>query len=248
MLVLFDVDGTLLLSRGASLRCYRAAARELFGREMNTEGMQTAGGLDPLIWRDLCAVNGIGAEEALARHEEFRAAYARILAGELAGGGVAYALPGVPELLDALCDGALGGAGVGAVGGGPARGGAGIHIGLLTGNYPETGRLKLKAAGISAERFAVAAWGDEAERRPDLVPLARERHARHSGRALPPERVVIVGDTPHDVECARVHGCRSLAVATGGSPRGELEAAGASLVVDDLRDTSALVDWFGAAG
>jgi len=226
MLVLFDVDGTLLLSRGASLRCYRAAAKELFGREMETDGMKTAGGLDPLIWRALCAVNGIDDERARREHDRFRATYARILAAELAGGGVAYALPGVPALLDALADA-------------EAR----VHIGLLTGNYPETGRLKLEAAGISMERFAVAAWGDEAERRPDLVPLARGRHERRSGRALRPEQVVIVGDTPHDVECARVHGCRSLAVATGGSPRAELEQSGATRVVDDLSATRELLRW-----
>jgi len=139
---------------------------------------------------------------------------------------VAYALPGVPALLDALTGAA-----------------SPVHIGLLTGNYPETGRLKLEAAGISVDRFAVAAWGDEAERRPDLVPLARERHARRSGRALPAERVVIVGDTPHDVECARVHGCRSLAVATGSSTRAELESAGASRVFDDLSETGRILDW-----
>jgi phosphoglycolate phosphatase-like HAD superfamily hydrolase len=229
MLVLFDVDGTLLLSRGASLRCYRAAARELFGREMSSEGMQTAGGLDPLIWRALCANNGIHAQEADRQHERFRATYARILAAELAAGGVAYALPGVPALLDALS---------GQDGGGPRA-----SIGLLTGNYPETGRLKLEAAGIAPERFAVAAWGDEADRRPDLVPLARRRHARHSGQQLPAEQVVIVGDTPHDVECARVHGCRSLAVATGGSTREQLAACGPSRLVDDLSDTAAVLEW-----
>ena len=231
MLVLFDVDGTLLLSRGASLRCYRAAAHELFGRELVADGMKTAGGLDPLIWRDLCAVNGIGADTADREHARFRSTYARILGAELAAGGVAYALPGVIALLDALADGA-----------------GGIHLGLLTGNYPETGRLKLQAAGIALERFAVAAWGDEAGRRPDLVPLARERHARRSGRALAPEQVVIVGDTPHDVGCAREHGCRSLAVATGGATRAELEAAGATRVVDDLRATGAIVDWIVSAG
>lgn len=235
MLVLFDVDGTLLLSKGASLRCYRAAAKELFGREMETDGMKTAGGLDPLIWLALCAVNGIDEERARREHGRFRATYARILAAELAGGGVAYALPGVPALLDALRDA-----------GGEAGNGTGeapIHIGLLTGNYPETGRLKLEAAGISMDRFTVAAWGDEAERRPDLVPLARGRHERRSGRALRAEQVVIVGDTPHDVLCAREHGCRSLAVATGGSPRAELEQSGATRVVDDLSATRDILRW-----
>jgi phosphoglycolate phosphatase-like HAD superfamily hydrolase len=228
MLVLFDIDGTLLLSRGASLRNYRIAAAELFGRELHADGMRTAGGLDPLIWRALCGVNGIGAEEAEARHAAFRAAYARHLGRELSAGGVAYALPGVPALLDALA----------------AR--ADVTLGLLTGNYPETGRLKLEAAGLPSARFPVAAWGVDGGHRRDLVPVALTRCEQVIGRAPPPEEVVIIGDTPHDVDCALAHGCRALGVATGGSDADELHAAGAHHVLSDLSDTPAVLACLGA--
>jgi phosphoglycolate phosphatase-like HAD superfamily hydrolase len=228
MLVLFDIDGTLLLSHGASLRCYRLAAAELFGRELLAEGMRTAGGLDPLIWRAFCGLNGIPPHEAEARHDTFRAAYARILERELSAGGVAYALPGVPALLDALA----------------AR--DDVTLGLLTGNYPETGRLKLEAAGLPSARFPVAAWGVDGGHRRDLVPVALARCNEAVGRAPSPEQVVIIGDTPHDVDCALAHGCRAVGVATGGFDAIELRAAGAHHVVPDLSDTEALLAWLDA--
>ena len=224
MLVLFDIDGTLLLSRGASMQCFRLAGREILAREFETGGINFSGGLDPLIWRALCKHNGVdGADE---HHPRFRAAYGRILKARLDEGGVAYALPGVTALLDALQehDGRL-------------------AVGLLTGNYPETGCLKLAAAGLDVERFSVAAWGTDGDHRRDLLPVALARHAARSGTTLPPERVVVIGDTVHDIDCAAAHGARSLAVATGQAKVPELQAAGATLALPDLSDTARVVDW-----
>ena len=224
MLVLFDIDGTLLLSRGASMACFKEAGRELFEREFETDGVSFGGGLDPQLWRALCRRNGI--ETADEHHERFRAAYGRRLRERLGAGGVAYALPGVTALLDALAehDGRL-------------------AVGLLTGNYPETGCLKLEAAGLDIDRFTVAAWGTDGTHRRELFPVALARHAARTGRRLPAERVVVVGDTPHDVDVAAAHGARSLAVATGASKLPDLHAAGATLVLPDLSDTGRVVDW-----
>jgi len=224
MLVLFDIDGTLLLSRGASMQCFRAAGRELFAREFETGGTNFSGGLDPLIWRAMCERNGVPDPDA--HHAAFRSAYGRLLAARLAEGGVAYALPGVTALLDAL-----------------SQIESRVTVGLLTGNYPETGCLKLAAAGLDVERFAVAAWGTDGGHRRDLLPVALARHAVRTGRRLAAERVVIVGDTPHDVDCAAAHGARSLAVATGLHPIAELQAAGATLALPDLSDTARVVGW-----
>lgn len=226
MLVLFDIDGTLLLSRGASLQCFQAAGREVLGRDLAVNGRNFGGGLDPLIWRELCRLNGV--PDADAHHAAFRAAYGRLLRERLAEGGVAYALPGVPALLDAL------------------RARDDLSVGLLTGNYPETGCLKLAAAGLDVERFGAAAWGTDGGHRRELLPVALARHAARTGRRLPPQRVVVVGDTPHDVDCAAAHGARSLAVATGSHPEHELAAAGASLVLPDLTDAPRVLEWLGA--
>jgi phosphoglycolate phosphatase len=224
MLVLFDIDGTLLLSRGASMACFKAAGRELFARDFETDGVSFGGGLDPQLWRALCRRNGI--EDAEAHHERFRAAYGRKLAERLGEGGVAYALPGVTALLDVLAahDGRL-------------------AVGLLTGNYPETGCLKLQAAGLDVGRFSVAAWGTDGVHRRELFPVALARHAARTGQRLPAERVVIVGDTPHDVDVAAAHGARSLGVATGAAKLPELQAAGATLALPDLSETERVVDW-----
>jgi phosphoglycolate phosphatase-like HAD superfamily hydrolase len=108
-----------------------------------------------------------------------------------------------------------------------------VRLGLLTGNYPETGLLKLRVAGIEPSWFEVAAWGDMAATRPALVPLAL---AQLPLPAVHARDVIVIGDTPRDVHCAKENGALCVAVATGGNTRAELEDSGADLVLDDLRD------------
>jgi len=252
MLILFDIDGTLLLSRGAGMQCFLDAGRELFARDFHRDGLHFGGGLDPLIWRSLCALNGVSEADAREKHDRFRAVYARNLQARLAAGNLAYALPGVPELLAALAADAhppattaptvAPPAATPAAPAAPAP--AGAHtIGLLTGNYPETGELKLRAAGLSMQHFALAAWGCDGEHRRELVPVALRRFTETTGRRARAEEVVIIGDTPHDIDCAAAHGCRSLGVATGAHPVAELSACGATRAVPDLSDTADILAW-----
>lgn len=223
MLVLFDIDGTLLLTGGAGTRSMQEAARELFGPRFAFDGVEVAGRIDSAIWSDVARANGIVDPEA--RHASFRDAYVRHLARRLATEPTVEALPGVRQLLDALREFEL------------------LTLGLLTGNYPESGRLKIEAAGLDMSWFPVAAWGCDAATRRELAPLAMSRHEALTGRTLEAGQVVVVGDTPHDVDCARANGCRSLAVATGWHEAGDLAACGADLVVDDLSRTDSLVKW-----
>ncbi|HTE05347.1 MAG TPA: HAD hydrolase-like protein [Planctomycetota bacterium] len=258
MLILFDIDGTLLLSRGAGMQCFLEAGRELFAREFRRDGMNFGGGLDPLIWRELCALNGVSEADAREQHDRFRAAYAGNLRARLAAGTLAYALPGVPELLAALAALAAPAAATDtatvtntntdtdtdtdtAAVRSPVR--AAPVVGLLTGNYPETGELKLRAAGLSMDHFAVAAWGCDGGHRRELLPVALRRFAERTGRDVRREEVVIIGDTPHDIDCAVANGCRSLGVATGSHPVEELAACGATRAVADLSDTADLLGW-----
>lgn len=226
MLTLFDIDGTLLLSRGAGLECVGQAFRAVFEREADVRSVNLPGNLDPHIWREMCLANGIRAEVADEQHARFRALYAGLLEERLAQQvGRAYALPGVLALLDALEQREH------------------VTLGLLTGNYAETGRAKIRAAGIDPERFAVAAFGSDGEQRADLVVVARERYAALGRAELAASQVVIIGDTPRDVACARAHGCRSLAVATGRYSVSELEQSGAESAVQDLTDTATILAW-----
>ncbi|MCC6409162.1 MAG: haloacid dehalogenase-like hydrolase [Planctomycetes bacterium] len=222
-LVLFDLDGTLLLTRRAGWEAMLEACEALFGRRFRHEHTRIDGNLDPVIWRGLCAENDIADPER--HHDRFRSEYAARLAAKLADPARTERLPGTLELVDAL------------------EREPGVALGVLTGNYPETGARKLLAAGFDPARFPTAAWGSDAPNRPALLPVALARHRAARGVELAPERVVVIGDTPWDVECAKTHGARSLAVATGRYDVDTLARAGSDLAVRELADTAQLVAW-----
>lgn len=218
---LFDVDGTLLLTEGAGRRAIAAALTERFGIEDDLAHIPMAGRTDPLIVNDALRHHGL----ALAEAGEEREALWRAIVGHMERlmtpppGGL---LPGVREVVDA-------------VGREP-----GWVRALLTGNVREMARLKLSAFGIY-EHFAFGAFGDEA---PDRNALARVAVARAKERCgVPPERCVVVGDTEHDIRCARAAGAWVVAVATGSLTRDALAAHAPDLVLDDLADVRALVAW-----
>jgi phosphoglycolate phosphatase-like HAD superfamily hydrolase len=216
MLVLFDIDGTLLLTEGCGVASMTGAGRELFGPHFTFDGVDVSGRLDTLIWRDLCARNGV--EDTQENHARFRGRYGQLLAENLRRDPLARALPGVGPLLRSL------------------RQREDVVLGLLTGNYPETGRLKVAAAGIDPDQFLVAAWGIDGSSRRQLPPVAMRRHRELIGREIAPELVVIIGDTPHDVDCARHNGCRVIGVGTGRFDASALRACGAHLAVESLED------------
>lgn len=224
MLVLFDIDGTMLTSEGAGLVAMLDAMRELVpGREFSFEGIPVAGRLDTLIWRDLLERHGLDRDDAL--HAQFRERYGQHLHRRLGVTHTARALPGVTDLIATLAQE-------------PA-----VTLGILTGNYEHTGRLKVERAGIPTRHFTANAWADDGHSRRALTPVAMRRCAEGRGSAVDPRQVVVIGDTPHDIDCAHAHGCRALAVATGGSSADDLRAHRADLVVDDLSDSAALSRW-----
>jgi phosphoglycolate phosphatase-like HAD superfamily hydrolase len=118
-----------------------------------------------------------------------------------------------------------------------------VTLGLLTGNYPETGKLKIRCAGLDPDVFVIAAWGIDGATRRDLPPVAMDRLASHAGRRFEGRNVVIIGDTPHDVDCAKAHGCRSIGVATGVFSVPQLQASGADIAVPDLGQVDEIVAW-----
>ncbi|MCW5753702.1 MAG: HAD hydrolase-like protein [Phycisphaeraceae bacterium] len=230
MLVLFDIDATLISTSGVGMRCMVEAGRGLFGPGFHADGVAFAGRLDPLIIDDLLRVNGVpgGARE----REAMRLAYTDRLMQALRVPGVGRALPGVPSLL----------AGVERT--------DGMTMGLLTGNFESTGRLKLSACGIDDSRFKLCVWGDESPEDPpsreQLPGVALERYAAATGRRIDPTLAVIIGDTPHDVSCARAHGLRVIGVATGSYSTADLAGAGADRVVSDLSETARVLGWLTA--
>lgn len=222
MLILFDIDLTLLRTHGAGLDAMCEAGRAVFGRRLERRGVEFAGRLDPLILRELIEANAF--DPSPDAMDDLRAAYAEILPRFL---HATEALPGTHALVDRL------------------EREAGVTLGVLTGNFPETGRLKLAAAGFDPARFPVCAWGDDSPHEPParehLPPVAMDRFRHATG--APPRETLIIGDTPHDVSCALANGCRVLAVATGHTEAESLRRAGAHRVVPDLSDTTAVLEW-----
>ncbi len=227
MLILFDIDMTLLSTGGSGMRSIVEAGRALHGESFSAEGVGFAGRLDPLIFSEVLVRNGVADTEE--EHARLRREYAVRLERRLAG-GAARALPGVMALLTEL----------------ERRP---VTLGVLTGNFEETGSMKLRSAGIEPARFAVRVWGDESPHRPPrrehLVPVGMERACAVRGSVLRGEEVVVIGDTPGDVACARAHGCRSVGVATGQYGVDKLAEAGAGLVVRDLSDLRGVLSWIG---
>lgn len=222
-LVLFDIDGTLLLSDGAGRRAIHRALIEIFG-DTGPADHRFDGKTDPQIVREL--MRSVGHEDAHIdeRMEELFTRYIACLREELQDAEHhAAALPGVPELLDAL-----------------ARR-VDVTLGLLTGNLVDGARAKLEAVGIDPELFRVGAFGTDHELRPRLPEIAQRRARDMLGFEVPGSHVVIIGDTPADVECGRGIGARAIGVATGRFSTDELAAHGAVAVFENLLDTKAVI-------
>ena len=229
-LLLFDIDGTLLLTDGAGKRAMQTAATRVFGEHFTFDGVSFGGRLDPAIFADAARNNGLEVNDG--HHEQFRDAYLAELNAVLNNGQrPTYPLPGVLELLGELRR--------------RVAVGDPVTLGLLSGNYRTAMPLKLRAADIDPDWFTLTALGDEADTRPGLVELALQRYEQAHAAPADPERVIVIGDTPHDIDCAKAHGCVAFAVATGACTRDELERAGADVVVDDLSDPSPLLERLG---
>jgi phosphoglycolate phosphatase-like HAD superfamily hydrolase len=224
-LVLFDIDGTLLRGHGTGSRAMRRAAEIVLGERCRGAQVEFGGALDPWLFRELARHGGYAVDDAI--HAEYRRVYVELLVQEMAAAERSCeALPGVLELLRRMRSERL------------------AFMGLLTGNYAESGSHKLRCAGIDPDWFEVAAWGDMAEERPGLVKVALAQLRTR----IAPQDVIVVGDTARDIHCAHVNGSRCVAVATCYTSATELAAAGADMVLEDLRDPAPLLRLLEARG
>jgi len=223
-LLLFDIDGTLINIADSGGRAWRTASRRLFGEQFDFKGVHFAGRLDSAIYLDLALHNGI--TDHADHAEQFWAAYLDELPRELArSAGHIHACPGVPHLLGRLRD----------------QFAEEVCLGLLSGNHSGAVPHKLGAIGIDHRWFTIGAFSDEATQRPKLTELCLRRYAVAHAAEPDPSRVIVIGDTPHDIDGAKAHGCVAFAVATGGYSMDALAAAGADVAVPDLSDPSPLM-------
>ncbi|MFN8499849.1 MAG: haloacid dehalogenase-like hydrolase [Anaerolineae bacterium] len=221
-LVLFDIDQTLLTPDGAGAAAMLNTLRDFYGIGEIPPGYHMAGKIDTQIVVELLQYAGMDVDEAQARLPEYWALYAVELERILPQHQM-RALDGAHHLLDAL------------------EGRTDVVIGLLTGNLDATAAIKLRAVGLDPARFRVAAYGNEAQARTDLPPIAVARAEALTGRTFRGKDIVIIGDTPLDIACGESLGVRTIGVATGRYTVEELRAAGADAVFATLGDTRAVV-------
>jgi phosphoglycolate phosphatase len=228
-LVLFDIDGTILWSDGAGRRAMTRALITAFGTS-GDERYRYDGKTDRQIVRDLMRAEGHADAIIDERMEGLLADYAAGLHEELRSGETQVErLNGVLELIDALesrddrC------------------------VGLLTGNIEVGAHAKLRAVGIDPTRFVVSAFGSDHEVRGELPAIAQRRAREVLGRDVEGDAIVIIGDTPADIDCTRAIGARAIAVATGRYSVEELAGHGPLAVFADLTDTDAVMRAIDAA-
>ena len=216
-LVLFDIDGTILTARGAGRRALAAALSLVYGTEGDIERYDLRGRTDPRIVFDLMEGAGLTREAVRERLDDCFEAYARGLAAEIGDGSGVVTLPGIAELVRRL------------------DGDAGALVGLLTGNIEEGARIKLEPTGLRPY-FRVGAYGSDHLDRRRLPSLAARRAQALVGIGFRPDQVLVIGDTPRDIECARHFGAVAVAVATGQYSRDALEVEHPDLLFDDFSD------------
>ncbi|MEV0976546.1 HAD hydrolase-like protein [Streptomyces sp. NPDC049915] len=214
-LVLWDIDHTLIDTRGIGKEMSAAAFKEVTGQPMR-EQAKIDGITEAVIFRETAKLHGLTTDRA--DFERFAAALTAQhvhRASELRERG--HALPGAATALDAL-----------------AR--AGVRQTVVTGNVRGAAEIKLSVFGLDSHiQWDAGAYGEDADLRPGLVEIALARSATAAPDA------VLVGDTPADVEGGLGTNVRVIAVATGRTTAEDLRAAGAHVVLPDLTDTDAFV-------
>ena len=218
LLVLWDVDYTLLSAVGLGNRLYQAVFKNMFGRDLAAIAPK-AGRTDRAILLDTLALAGV--IEPRAHVDDFLAALGRRVAA-LDGSVQAdvRALPGAAAAVAALAA-------------------TGLRQSVLTGNIRPLAALKLTAAGLGEHLdLDVGAYGDVHEVRAELVPVAWHAAREAYGADFSGLSTVLVGDTPLDVAAALATGARAVGVATGSFTAADLAAAGAHAVLPDLTDAT----------
>lgn len=215
-LLLFDVDGTLVSTGGAGRLAMAQAFEEVCGRADALDDIEFGGMTDRSILR--IGLERLGRELDEASFRAIVDAYVERLGATVEASDGYTVFPNVRETLEACA----------------ARG---VPMGLGTGNVRRGAEIKLAPAGLH-RHFAFGGFGDDAEDRGELIHTAARRGAKHAGKSLDECRVVVIGDTPKDIEAARAIGAACVAVATGGFDPASLE--GADLVVETLADARVL--------
>ena len=222
-LIFFDIDGTLTRTQNG-FTPFNQAIMETFNVAGDIRSVFPDGMTDPHILVEIFAkaetAVTIRGDQLVRFADNLRRNYVAALEN---GTTTVRALAGVPELLERLSVDKK------------------FAQGVVTGNFKSTARMKLEAAGL-AGHLSFGAYGGDSSHRPDLPPIAKRRWEESAGRSMRSESCVIVGDTPKDLEAARVNGMKCVLVGTGRFPIDDLEDSKPDATLADLTDTEAVID------
>jgi phosphoglycolate phosphatase len=211
--VLFDIDGTLLITGGAGAAAWDCAFRELHGAEANIEEHTLSGMTDPeiaaIVFREVIGRDGTPEERS-----RVIGCYLKHLPESVAESGGYRVMPGIEGLLDELID-------------------KGLLLGLVTGNIEAAAHIKLARGGLN-RFFSFGGYGSDSRDRTELTRAALRRAEMVSGWALADGGCIAVGDTPRDVHAGHGAGIRVVGVATGKYTLGELREAGADWALETV--------------
>jgi phosphoglycolate phosphatase-like HAD superfamily hydrolase len=224
-LALFDIDGTLIRGGPALRKWFEQSLMDVFGRSGGLDTYDFSGKTDPQIVTELMLGAGLERDDIEASLADFREVYLERL-GKNLDAETLKLLPEVVEVLERLQ-------------------GSGVELGLLTGNWERGARIKLSCFDLN-RFFDFGAFGDGHFDRMGLPPVALENAAAANGKQFTVDETLILGDTRLDVECAQLHGIRSVAIATGWADRSDLESCGATWVLSDLGEAESIEGLFAA--
>ncbi len=215
MVVLFDIDGTLIDSGGSGTRSWRAAFEKLYGVPADIGDFSSAGQTDPQVARETFR-GALGRDPEQDELSNLYAQYLLFLADDIWSSASYHVLAGVERTLVRL-------------------GGAGAMTGLVSGALEGAARIKLTPANLN-RYFVFGAYGTDSPDRAELTSLAIDKATRLHPQ-LTPAGVYVVGDTPLDIAAARAAGAVSVGVASGSYSTDQLSAAGADHVMGSLEDS-----------
>ena len=224
-LILFDIDSTLTRIENGYLP-FNEAILQTFGIVGDIRSVVPDGNTDPLIIKDIFTKANVEIEIGTDRWQQFTANLGASYRQHVERGETTVrALPGAVELLKALSVNEA------------------FISSVVTGNFEATAEIKLEAAGL-LNYLSRGAYASDSEKRPDLPAIARRRCEQLARRRIEPERCVIVGDTPKDLEAARENHMKCLLVGTGRYPVEELLYWQPDGCLADLSDTNAVLTAF----
>ena len=222
-LLLFDIDGTLLKSKGAGRRAMKRAFSRMTGKgDFSVEGIDFSGRTDPAIIREIFIQNGFSAEDADSWLDEAIETYIEAFRANYTPDDF-IPLPGVHALIELLHEA------------------PDIQLAILTGNLEPTAYLKLQAIGLDSY-FPFGAFSSDHADRYQLPRIAVQRALDHTGHAFEGKSVVIIGDTRHDILCGREINVFSVAVSTGHYSSEDLHVHGPDALLDDLSNAKAFLE------